>query len=414
MASFIKALENLLSEAGKRQLIAPDAADSLLTLARERERSHGLGRLAAAICLIGGLGLFLGLVLIMAANWDDIPASAKLTTFFLLFLGTHGGGILLRRRHPDGYRATADALNFLGGGLFLCGLGLVSQIYNINDDPARGVAAWFLATLPLAVLLRSTPLGLMALAAGIVWIHMRSVRFIDVHESLLILLEVCLPVAVIGLGSLGDRVSLPMGRMCRVVGSLWLAASMYCLGFFRHADIGRTFNRHPENLTGVLWVCLGLLLAGVAGAVAVCFRRDPGRAAMNRALAVLLLACVTVAALAFGVMSGWLLPGEGVDVYAFGTFRRAAYHSIPLFLTVLVWVLWFGLSLWLVFDGSARGRNGMVTAGVYGTALGLFTRYFDLLGGLAYTGAAFTVGGIMLLILGWGAEKWRRKLTKKA
>jgi hypothetical protein len=60
----------------------------------------------------------------------------------------------------------------------------------------------------------------------------------------------------------------------------------------------------------------------------------------------------------------------------------------------------------------SRQKN-FVNLGVMAFGLGIITRFIDLIGGLAETGTAFVLGGIVLLGTAWGMERWRQKLVTR-
>ena len=46
-------------------------------------------------------------------------------------------------------------------------------------------------------------------------------------------------------------------------------------------------------------------------------------------------------------------------------------------------------------------------------ALGVITRFFDLMGGLLQTGLAFVIGGFVLLATCFFVERWRRGISNQ-
>ncbi len=410
MASFLTMVEKLLREARNKAVIDSGQAEALMALARRQESSSGVSRFVKAISIIGSVGLVLGIILIIAANWDSISPALKLASFFVLFLASHLGGLALRWRYGDAYRGTAEALNFLGAGLFLCGIALISQIYNIHDDLAHGVLAWFFATLPLALLLRSAPLCLMTIAAGIAWLHLYFHPDRYFASGFYILLETTIAVALVGAAVPAGLLDKSMAKVCRCAGGIWLGAVLYILGFFRYIEFGSWWNRREDNPLALAWPALAI---GLAFSLAVLLRSDAADKAGKYSEALLSASCVCAAFIAYCLLCGIIPPGESIDVYQFGRYHYDAYYTNPFLLTVFFWLLWFAWCVWLIFDGGRKANSVSITLGVYGTALGLITRYFDLVGSLADTGVSFTLGGILLLIIGWGAEKYRRKWTKK-
>jgi uncharacterized membrane protein len=63
--------------------------------------------------------------------------------------------------------------------------------------------------------------------------------------------------------------------------------------------------------------------------------------------------------------------------------------------------------------GTLRRQKEYVDIGVLGFGLGVVTRFFDLIGGLAETGTLFLAGGVILLVTAWAMERWRRSLVAR-
>lgn len=424
MASFIDELGDLLAEAENRNIVAADARHSLMALARERRGAERrAGGLTRGMTLLGAAVLLLGVSLLIAANWWSIPSWIKIGGFFLLFLGCHGAGILLRWRRPGSGGALAEICSCAGGCLFLAGLALAAQIFNLNARPSPALAAWFFSLLPLALLLRSTPLAGIAIAAGILWLHLFLVEMgvlARFEFQLVWLLEIGIGAVLVGLGTPAERLRESMGTLCRVLGGAILAVNLYSMGFFRYlANADRASGTLAgEPVTASLpadprfWAG-GITAAGLAACVFAYRRAGGGNGILNRLLPVLLAATLAAALVGFALLAGWIELGEAREVQGFGRYRQAVFHFYPMALTVAAWLLWFAWGIWLVFEGAFRENDGLISLGVYGVALGLATRFFDLIGTLADTGVSFVVGGLVLLACGWGAETWRRKLMKK-
>src|SRR5438552_8276190 len=170
MASFAQQLEQLLRAATAQGLVDGGAAERLTALAAAREGERGwlsmggvLGRLGAAVTM-------LGVILLIAANWQHIGAGVKILGFLLLLGGAHGAALWIQWTGRP-YPRFAEALHFLGAGLFVGGLALVGQIYHLPANPPRAMLVWLVAIAPLAVLLRSPAICGLAILAAWLWSH---------------------------------------------------------------------------------------------------------------------------------------------------------------------------------------------------------------------------------------------------
>jgi uncharacterized membrane protein len=89
-----------------------------------------------------------------------------------------------------------------------------------------------------------------------------------------------------------------------------------------------------------------------------------------------------------------------------------------------VWMLWIianlvllGTILGVIFYGTWKGIPSLVNLGIVFFALMIATRYIGFiidLGNYVTLSVIFITGGLLLLIGGWGIERWRRKLVQQA
>ena len=88
-----------------------------------------------------------GIILLIAANWEEIPRGLKIMTGIALMLGAHAGGYWLREVKGS-YPRSGEALHFAGAGLFLANIALTlgrTLEWNheagrvVGDDPANAL-----------------------------------------------------------------------------------------------------------------------------------------------------------------------------------------------------------------------------------------------------------------------------------
>jgi uncharacterized membrane protein len=116
----------------------------------------------------GAVVIGLGVVLLFAYNWAEIPKLAKLALVFLALIGTHSGALRLLSR--DGWQARlGEACVVFGTMLYGAGIWLVAQIYNIDEHYPNGFLFWGLGALAMAWALRSVANGLLAVVLVAIW-----------------------------------------------------------------------------------------------------------------------------------------------------------------------------------------------------------------------------------------------------
>lgn len=154
-------LKNLpeLIDAG---VISEEVADKI----REYYNNKGgppRNKLFIVFAILGALLVGLGIILIIAHNWDDLSKTTKTVLAFLPLLLGQGlsAYALFKKRESIAWREGATAFLFCAVG---ASISLVSQIYNIPGDVGSYLLTWMLLCLPLIYLMNSSITSLMYLA----------------------------------------------------------------------------------------------------------------------------------------------------------------------------------------------------------------------------------------------------------
>ncbi len=113
----------------------PDQTQRILAFEGERKS----GKLSRDLTNVGILAIFLGVLSVIGANWQDIPPFGKIGLHILLNLGVILGILKLDpARHPYGRDACVAALF----GLFLTFIALIAQIYNLHGPLFKTMIFW--------------------------------------------------------------------------------------------------------------------------------------------------------------------------------------------------------------------------------------------------------------------------------
>lgn len=116
----------------------------------------------------GAIVIGLGVILLLAYNWDAIPKAGKLALVFGAISAAHAAAALLVRK--DGWQAhLGEALAALGTMFYGAGIWLVAQIYHIDEHYPNGFLFWAFGALAMAWAVRSTANGLLAAVLFAIW-----------------------------------------------------------------------------------------------------------------------------------------------------------------------------------------------------------------------------------------------------
>lgn len=151
-----------LDELEAAGVIAPETAQNIRTYYRSK-RNAAPNRLFSVFAILGALLMALGIILILAHNWDDFPKTVRTALAFAPIL--IGQALctfaLLRRNDSVAWRESSSVFLAISIG---AAISLVAQIYNIPGNFTGFVFTWSALALPLVYLMRSSATSLLYIA----------------------------------------------------------------------------------------------------------------------------------------------------------------------------------------------------------------------------------------------------------
>lgn len=162
--SIIKDLDELVAA----NLISADAATAIRAYYAQKDTGKASWPLLV-FSILGAVLVGLGLILIIAHNWDTMSRGLKLFFAFLplLLAQALSAFTLLRRADKPVWRETSAVLLFFSVG---ASISLVSQIYHIEGELKGFMLIWALLCLPISYLLRSSAASLLYLGALLLYL----------------------------------------------------------------------------------------------------------------------------------------------------------------------------------------------------------------------------------------------------
>ncbi len=130
-----------------------------------------------------GLGcLFIGLslIILIGANWEEIPRAIRMLGLIALTLSTQCYGIYRWRQghssssYSSSSYSSATGIFFLGNLFYGAAIILIAQIYHLGEHMPDGVYWWALGCLPFALLTRSPLLMEQGLSLALVWLFLQA------------------------------------------------------------------------------------------------------------------------------------------------------------------------------------------------------------------------------------------------
>lgn len=345
------------------------------------EKAAGRPVLLWAIIGLGLLALVLGILLLVAANWDRIPHALKLGVHMAL---TIGAGLLVWRATEQRRPWLREGGLFVLAGLVLGGITLQSQIYQLSGPIWRPLLAWLLLMTPAILLAGQTRLAghgwaamLLATTSTLAWDHQgESGWWLAVHGFWM-----ASPVLLLLLSALPWFHRHEFGRALADTGLITLLAGASFAHFawavdIRLADAVEWLARMVVPALCVAW----LVAAGRR------WKLVPGS----------LLLPLTIGPLVAVGLALCIPHGDGWP------WRLAGF---------LIYVLMWG---WIALGASRAGHALLFAVAVAAVALRLFIVYLELFGSLASTGLGLVIGGVLLIGLAAGWHRFTRKFGRGA
>ncbi|MFA6319144.1 MAG: DUF2157 domain-containing protein [Elusimicrobiota bacterium] len=365
-------------------IISEDQRQRLMGLPASTAPQHR--RLTSTIVTIGALLIGFGVILFFASNWQKIGPFAKMAVLLAALVASYATGRHIDKRMPD-YPRVALAFFLLGAILFGANIFLVAQAYNISAHWPNGVLWWALGVAPFALLLSSRAMATVTVLGFSFWIGAELVFYTGHSDSMQALLPVFMlwGCCLLSLGNLAEKRP-SVSRLAPVFLALGLFGVLVTAFFF-------TFKTHSYHSASVpvfdeVVNGRGLMFAycGVFSVVAVAF-------SVWRQIEDLSgLGWWTLAACVWAWLSAALLPLGAVGTALVGN------------------LIYFGGLVALLYIGYLRSQAYCVNLGLFAFAALVIGRYFDFAWRYMERSAAFIIGGLLLLLLGFSLERSRRRL----
>jgi uncharacterized membrane protein len=351
---------------------------------RSFEESRGSGeRLRWPVLLalaLGGLLLCAGVLLFVAAHWEELTPGSRFALVLLMVAAFPVGGALTSEKFP----ALSTTFHAIGTVCLGAGIFLAAQIFNLEANWTNGILLWAVGALIGWLLLRKWPHAMLLALLVPLWLVSRWFYGAEqnwdrgatiVWEGLLLLSLTYLSART------ADHESLERKALVSIGGIALLPCAIVAV--LMRGEIARNYGQH--SLTTSELILPWLVAMGAPLGLALLLR---GRAAwMNGVSALWVLGLGLVAPHRAFLWNGW-------DVM--GLYIWAAVGAA-------------GLIAW----GIAERRRERINLGVAAFAITVLFFYFsnvmDKLGR-----AESLVGiGVLLLLGGWGLERLRRILVAR-
>jgi uncharacterized membrane protein len=383
--AFVNRLEREVATWRGEQLITDEQAQAILGRYGVVEAERKRRKIAWVLGFLGAILVGIGTIVFFAANWQEIPQWTKLLLIVLAVVAAYWSGFRLRYE-TETYRGTGNALIFLGTLLYGAAIFLVAQGLHINAHAPLLVLLWGFGVLPMAYLLQSRAMTVLAILDVGVALGWEAVLWsVAWGPAPFLAVFVVYGVLLYALGQIHGafdrtathRAAYSLLGLVAIFGAL-LPLTFPDLG--SGADLGW----EPGGLLR-FWVFSALAAAAVVGAMCVPRRSATTFPELASALALLILA-VTMAST-----------------------DAALTDAIAIALNLVVLALAVGTAA----VGYYNRETGWVNLGVFSFGTLVVVRYVDWCWGLLPRSLFFIGAGAVLVVGGMLLERTRRKVTKQ-
>lgn len=350
------------------------------------EGAHGRPLLLWALWGIGALAIGLGIVSVIAANWEAIPGELRLAVHLGL-IGAAVTTLFVREARLAGQSPWAvETIAFVAAALGLTFFGHLGQVYQTSSPLWQPLAVWLVLFAPLLLLTgRSWPTAV-AVIGGAVW---------------------CAWDYAAGSSGFGQA-----GSLAR---DLWLAFVLtLAVGFAPLAAWSRSRSAREDFWRQLEQLALGYAVGCASLATAVAgwdgFGSDGGAhewASLLLSGAMMVLAGGAVTVLRPGIsgrMTGAIVAGAGVV-----TPLAYAADNMTVAAALLFFALWGGIAA----AALAAQWRGVFQLAVGLIALRLIVLSFELAGDLLTSGFGLILSGMMIIAVAWGAVRVSRRFAPR-
>jgi uncharacterized membrane protein len=363
-------------------LIDADTRDRLIA----HEAAHARPFALWAVFGIGALAIGLGLVSVVAANWEDIPGQLRLGLHLALIAGALAALVLREQWLAQASPWAVEALLFVTVALGLTFFGHLGQVYQTGSPLWKPLAAWLALFAPLLLLTgRSWPAAL-TLVGGAIWCAGGYATGVSNRTP-----DPLLPLLM----WLAFVIALPV---------LFAPLSAWARGRFERYEFWRRIEQ----------IALAYAVASASFACTIASIGEFAARGLTKEFAAILvptaLALVAGAGVAVArrTTSG---PMAGAILAATGPVLPLAYliNDITVLAAGLFMALWAGIAA----AALAAHWRGVFQLAVAAISLRLIILSFELAGDLLTSGFGLILAGLMILGVAWLAVRVSKRLAPR-
>tara|TARA_R110002050_G_scaffold273113_1_gene417026 strand:+ start:16365 stop:17645 length:1281 start_codon:yes stop_codon:yes gene_type:complete len=405
-------IQNDIKELVEEQVISQDTALKIASY-YQLKQIDSPNRLFTVFAVLGSTLVGLGIILILAHNWDDFSRTIKTVFAFLpLVIGQLCVGYSILKKKSTTWKEASGVFLFFAIG---SSMALVSQIYNIPGNLSSYLLTWTLLCLPLIYLLRSNALGILHIvfatyyavehgyfynSSGTPWLYVLLVAAILPYYNTLLKQRATANITSIFNWLIPLSITIVLGAFVEKNGIFGYLMYVSLFGLFYNLGKLPYFNnqklrRNGYLILGSLGTVSMLLLASFKWLWTDVFTHDILFNSQESYIYII-FTLLAFSVLIYSKKNNWLKE-INLFQYVFIIFSMVFFiglsnNSIPI---VLINLLIFALGLMAIKMGANKLHFGILNYGLLIITILIVCRFFD-------TNMSFVLRGLLFMCVGFG------------
>jgi len=381
-------MKNFIDKWLREGLITDQQAKQMYADMDKESREKSSRKIIMAFSTIGAALVGIGAILLVASNWQVIPALLKILMLAAITFGSAFSGYYLKYASGN-YPRTGSSLIFLSALLYGALIFLTAQVYHVNPDRRVHllILAWLLAILPYVYIFRSKAIAFLASALFMVWFNFFVLYghgrydYEDIIRLLPLMYCLC-GLLLICFGKVNEFIKnfYSQASVFAKVGVFIICICLFTMTFGYFTEL----RFYPDSIYSYAFfsTIIDLLLLYSLIMFLASFFANPAR--KNNFEESLLITA--------------LIAGSAILLHFGHVSRLAANLFFALFL--------FGM----IASGYKKREMFLVNLSIFWFILFIGVKYFDFFWMLLPRAAFFIAGGIILVAVAWFFERKRRGL----
>ncbi|MCP4675191.1 MAG: DUF2157 domain-containing protein [Deltaproteobacteria bacterium] len=152
-------------------IVSKDQAEKILERYGAEYPTEGKNKDRGYLVLMSLAALMVGVavIIIIGANWDEIPRWTRMTLMIAIVAVTNGLGLYEFKKGETG---AAGVILLLGSLFYGAAIMLIAQIYHLGEHYPSGIFMWALGVVPVGMILGNRAIILVAQVLSCIWMTM--------------------------------------------------------------------------------------------------------------------------------------------------------------------------------------------------------------------------------------------------